>query len=104
MDYYIENGVRRAIAAREAKLQSILATLYETGKPPTKILVKLDSLHSPKKSISKSHPRYQSVVQGMSTPQGRARMPEIQVQPLGEPGQQPTVPFRRFSLIREVVR
>src|SRR5947209_7665110 len=98
MDYHIENGVRRAVAAREANLQSILAELHETGKPSKLILVKLDSLHSTKFSISRSDPRYISVEQGMSSPQARARMPEIDVQPLGEPGQMPTVPLLQVQL------
>jgi hypothetical protein len=98
MEYYIEDGVRRAVAAREAKLQGILASLFESGKPPTTILVKLDQLHSPKASISQSAPRYVSVVKGMSSPQGRARMPEIHLQPMGEPGQKSTVPLAQVAL------
>ena len=35
MDYYIENGVRRSVAAREAGLTTIKATLHESGKPAT---------------------------------------------------------------------
>jgi hypothetical protein len=98
MEYYIEDGVRRAVAALEAKLQSILAILHESGKPPATVLVNLDRLHSPKSSLSRSSPRYLRAVQGMLSPQGRAGMPEIHLQPLGEPGQKSTIPLAHVTL------
>ncbi|MBM3994398.1 MAG: hypothetical protein FJ303_09640 [Planctomycetes bacterium] len=58
LQYYIENGVRRAVAAREAGLKQIPAFLYEPGKQPQLITVDRDVLHSPKSSISQSHRRY----------------------------------------------
>jgi hypothetical protein len=103
MDYYIEDGViedgvRRAVAAREAKLQSILTILHESGKPPATILISLDRLHSPNSSLNRSSPRYIRAVQGMSSLQGRAGMPEIHVQPSGEPGQKSTIPLAHIML------
>jgi hypothetical protein len=42
VDYFIENGVRRAVAGREAGLPKMLAILHESGKLPRKIFVNLD--------------------------------------------------------------
>ena len=98
MDYYIENGVRRSVAAREAGLTTIMATLHEPGKPPTVVQVALDELHSPKKSISQSDPRFVRALQGMASPVGRMKMPSIDVQRLGEKGQAATVPLTQVVL------
>ena len=98
MDYFIEGGVRRAVAAREAGVKKILAIVHEPGSPQKKMAVSLDELHSPKQSISASDPRYQKVVQGMQTPQGRAKIPPIDVQPLGEPNQPPSIPLDQVQL------
>jgi len=98
MDYYIENGVRRSVAAREAQLSAIWAVLHESGKPPTLILVKLEELHSPKTSISRSDPRFVRAMKGMGSPQTRAKIPPIDVQILGETGQKTTVPLSQVVL------
>ena len=95
-EYYIESGVRRAVAAREAGVNNVLATVNTPGQAPTQALVGLGQLHSPKPSVSASDPRYQSALQGMQTPQGRAGMPNIQVAPLG--GQTGSIPLSQVTL------
>jgi len=98
VEYFIENGVRRSVAAREHKLSTILANLHEPGKPPALILVRIEDLHSPKDSISQSDPRYINVLHGMSSPQARTKMLAIDVQPLGQSGQQSSVPLTQVKL------
>jgi len=57
-EYYIENGVRRAVAARENGLKAILAVVHVPGQPSKTVLIDLDYLHSPKLAISRSERRY----------------------------------------------
>jgi hypothetical protein len=98
LQYYIEDGVRRAVAAREQGLTRILAKLFEQGQPPRLILAPIGDLHSPKTSISQSDARYLQAVQGMASARGRAKMQEILLQPLGEKGQKATVPLAKVGL------
>jgi hypothetical protein len=98
LQYYIENGVRRAVAARESGVAHIAAVLYESGKTPQLITVDLDVLHSPKTSISQSDRRYIRALKGMPTAQTRARVPPIDIQPLGEKGQKASVPLAKVAL------
>jgi hypothetical protein len=88
-EFFIENGVHRAVAARENGLRVIPAILHEPGQPPRQVYIPLDCLHSPRRSISRSDPRhnYPALEQAMGTPLGRSRVPPIEVQPLGLPGQ-----------------
>jgi hypothetical protein len=99
-EFFIENGVHRAIAARENGLLLIPAVLYESGAAPRTIWVRLDQLHSPRRSISRSDPRhnYPALEQAMGSPQGRSRMPPIEVQPLGAPGQPSSVPLAQVVI------
>jgi hypothetical protein len=99
-EYYIEAGVHRAVALRENGLRVIPAILYEPGQPPRAIWVSLDKLHSPRSSISRSDQRhnYPALEQAMGTPLGRYRMPPIEVQPLGLPGQPQTVPLDQVTI------
>jgi hypothetical protein len=98
LQYYIENGVRRAVAARESGVQTIAAYLYDAGKKPQLIAVDLDDLHSPKSSISQSDRRYVRALKGMGSAQARAKVPPIDVQPLGDKGQKSTVPLAQVAL------
>jgi hypothetical protein len=98
LQYYIENGVRRAVAARESNVQQIPVYVYEIGKKPRLTMVDLDTLHSPKTVISQSDRRYVRALQGMASAQARAKVPPIDVQPLGEKGQKPTVPLAQVAL------
>jgi hypothetical protein len=96
--YYISNGVRRAVAAREAGIKVIPAILKEPGKPDKVIYVLPDQLHSPKSSVSASDPRYRRIEKGMATPAGRARMPPVEIEALGNPGQAGSLPLRDVKL------
>lgn len=96
--YYIGNGVRRAVAARESNVRTILAIFKEPGKADRIVLVPLDQLHSPKLSISASDPRFRRARQGMSTPAGRAKIPPIEIEPLGSPGQTRAIPLKDVQL------
>jgi hypothetical protein len=98
LQYYIEGGVRRAVAARESGLTAISAFLYETGKPQQLIVASLTDLHSPKTSVSQSDWRYRRAARGMASVLGRAKMPPIDLQPLGEKGQPSTVPLAQVTL------
>jgi hypothetical protein len=98
--FFIENGVHRAVAARENLLPMIPAILYEPGVAPRPIWVRLDELYSPRRTISRSDPRhnYPALEQAMGTAQGRSRMPPIEVQPLGAPGQPSSVPLSQVTI------
>src|SRR5688572_29253838 len=104
MDYYIESGVRRCVAARELGLVQMIARLHETGKPPTIVAVQLAELHSPKAQIH-TNQRYQNVVKVLSTRKGRASMAKhspIDIQILGaDATQAPTVPLKDVQLLPE---
>lgn len=98
--FFIENGVHRAVAARENGLRVLPAVLYEPGAGPRAVWVRVDQLHSPRRSVSRSDPRhnYPALEQAMGTPQGRSRMPPIDVQPLAAPGQPSSVPLAQVTV------
>ncbi|HEY1187403.1 MAG TPA: hypothetical protein VGE74_07075 [Gemmata sp.] len=98
--YFIENGVHRAVAARENGLTTIPAIVCEPGHPPRRIWVPLDSLYSPRRSVSRSDARhnYPALEQAMGTVAGRMRMPPIEVQPLGLRGQPSSVPLAQVAV------
>jgi hypothetical protein len=52
--YYIADGVHRAVAARENGLLLLPARLVIQGQPDQFIQVRPDQLHSPKLSISRT--------------------------------------------------
>jgi hypothetical protein len=98
--YYIEDGVHRAVAARQNGLKTIPAVLYEPGQPPRTIFVPLDQLHSPKSSISRSDPRhnYPALEAALGTPLGRSKIPPISIQLLGAPGQTKAIPLDQVAI------
>jgi len=100
MDFYIEDGVHRAVAARENGLRAIMVILYEPGQPPRQMLVTLDCLYSPRTSISRSDRRHNfpALELAMGTVAGRMRMPAIGIQPLGIAGQTASVPLARVTI------
>jgi hypothetical protein len=104
MDYYVESGVRRCVAARELGLPHMLARLHEPGQLPRILVVPLAELHSPKREIVADQ-RYRDVLQALSTPQGRASIAKyspIDIQVLGDdPTQAPTVPLKDVQLLPE---
>ncbi|HEY7066790.1 MAG TPA: DUF4157 domain-containing protein [Chloroflexota bacterium] len=93
--FYVQDGVRRAVAAREAGLTDVPATIYRPGQPPTTTRIPLDQLNSPKASI----PYDTRFSQGSLRPalQG-SPPPPITVEPLGQPGQLPTTPVPQVEI------
>jgi hypothetical protein len=83
--YYIQAGVRRCVAAREAGLTDIPAIIYEPGKPPVRTRLLLSQLHSPKFSVARDS-RY---IRNTEYPTFvlKTEPPPIEVEPLGLPGQ-----------------
>src|SRR5665213_773510 len=88
--YYIENGVRRSVASLQAGASDIPATIYIEGQSPVTTTVPLNQLFSPKPEIPMDT-RFLNIQPPIQTP--------IQLQPLGLPGQLPTVPINQVNLI-----
>ncbi|MFO0800612.1 MAG: hypothetical protein U0804_24375 [Gemmataceae bacterium] len=99
-EFFIENGVHRAVAARENRLRAIPAMLYSPGQKPRLVFVLLDQLYSPRVSISRSDPRhnYPALERAMGATVGRSRIPPIDVQPRGEPGQPASIPLALVTI------
>jgi hypothetical protein len=99
--YYIADGVHRAVAARENGLPTIPAKLVIQGQPDQLIDIRLDQLHSPKAQFSRkvtARRNYPALEAAMATPAGRAAVPPIEVQPLGAPGQTASVPLAQVQI------
>ena len=95
-EYYIEAGVHRAVAAREAGLTEIRAVLYVPYQPPQHLSVPLDRLHSSRRSVVGHTTRRRDLpglIRAMADPVARAKVPEIAIQRLGEQGQPSTIPL-----------
>jgi hypothetical protein len=100
--YYIADGVHRAVAARQNNLALIQAWLVIQGQPDQLVYVRPDQLHSPKASISRtvtSRRNYPALEAAMATPAGRAAVPPIEVQPLGALGQTAAVPLAQVRIL-----
>jgi len=100
--YYIADGVHRAVAARENGLLLLPARLVAQGQLDLLIYVRPDQLHSPKASISgrvTSRRNYPALEAALATPAGRAAVPPIEVQPLGAPGQTTAVPLAQVQIV-----
>jgi hypothetical protein len=100
--YYIADGVHRAVAARENGLVVLGAPLVVQGQPDRLIYVRPDQLHSPKASISRrvtSRRNYPALEATLATAAGRAAVPPIEVQPLGAPGQGASVPLAQVQIV-----
>jgi hypothetical protein len=99
--YYIADGVHRAVAARENGMATLRALLVVQGQPDQVIDVSPDQLHSPKASISRtvtSRRNYPALEAAMATPHGRAALPPIEIQPLGAPGQTGSLPLAQVQI------
>ncbi len=94
--YYIEQGVRRCVAAREAGLIDIPAIIYEPGKPPVLTRIPLALLHSPKPRIVKDY-RYIRYSE-YPTLVLKTEPPPIFVEPLGLPGQAKATPLLQVAI------
>lgn len=100
--YYIADGVHRAVAARENRLLLLPARLVVQGQPDQFIYVRPDQLHSPKASINRrvtSRRNYPALEAALATLAGRAAVPPIEVQPLGAPGQSTSVPLALVQIV-----
>jgi RHS repeat-associated protein len=83
--FFIEGGVRRSVASREAGESQIPAIIYREGQSPERTSVNLDQLYSPKDSIPLDA-RFLRIQPPIVVP--------IELQPLGAPGQPPSIPIR----------
>ena len=100
--YYIADGVHRAVATRENGLSLITARLVIQGQPDQVIDISPDQLHSPKGSIRRrvtARRNYPALEAAFATPAGRASIPPIEVQPLGAPGQTGSVPLAHVQVL-----
>jgi hypothetical protein len=93
--YFIEDGIHRAVAIRENGGTTIPARLFFRGSSPRILIVRLDHLHSPRATIQRSDPRhkYDALEAAMADPKIRAKMKPIDIQPLGDAGQPASVPL-----------
>ena len=94
--YYIKEGVRRSVAAREAGLTDIPAIIVEQGKPDVQTRISLAQLHSPKHTIPRDY-RYIRYTE-YPTLVLKTEPPPIVVERLGLPGQSPSVPIAQVTL------
>jgi hypothetical protein len=95
-EYYIQDGVRRAVAAREAGWSDIPARLIEQGKADLFFRVALSQLYSPKDFILRDY-RYIRNVE-YPTLVLRTQPPAIEIEQLGTPGQSAVVPLAQVIL------
>jgi hypothetical protein len=87
--FYILNGVRRALVAREAERKTIWAIFHKAGTRSVLRRVSLDRLFSPKAKVEQDA-RFFRIQPPIEKP--------IEVEPLGQPNQLPTVPLARVKL------
>lgn len=88
--YYIQSGVRRAVASQQRLLSEIPAVIYQPGRTPVKSRLNLNQLYSPKAEITLDQ-RFLAIVPPIHTP--------IEVELLGLPGQLPSVPVSQVRLV-----
>jgi len=88
--YYIQEGVRRSVAVREAGLTEVPATIFVEGQAPVTTTLPINQLFSPKAEIPLNS-RFLNI-------QPPIRVP-ITVEPLGLPGQMPTTPLPNVKLV-----
>lgn len=89
--FFILDGVRRALACREAGLKTVPAIVYRAGwEPESRPYMRLASLFSPKDTVV-SDLRFLRIVPPIKVP--------IAVEPLGVRGQPRSVPLARKSVV-----
>jgi hypothetical protein len=94
--YYIKEGVRRAVAAREAGWKDIPARIIEENQPDVFARLSLDQLHSPKAAILRDH-RYIRYAEYPLRVLGRQPDP-IDVELLGAANQSKATPLAQVVL------
>src|SRR4051794_20199935 len=100
--YYVADGVHRAVAARENGVQQLPARLVIQGQGDRFIYVTPSQLHSPKAVVSRtvtSRRNYPALEVAMGTATGRAAIPPIEVQPLGASGQTASIPLHQVRIV-----
>ena len=98
--YFIQSGVRRSTAAREAGLSSVRGRVHEPGGtslPPVRD-IPLDQLHVPEGKGTIFYDRRWHDTLWMTLSGKRA--PSISVEPLGLPEQGPSVPLLDVKIVR----
>ena len=90
--YYIQSGVRRAVASQQRLLTEIPAIIYRSGRTPVNSRLNLSQLYSPKAEITRDQ-RFIGIVPPIHTP--------IEVEPLGLPVQLPSVPVSQVRLVQQ---
>lgn len=89
--FFILNGVRRALACREAGRKTVPAILYRDGQAPEhRPRVRLTSLFTSKKTVLRDH-RYLRIVPPIGDP--------IEVEPLGARAQSKAMPLEAVRLV-----
>jgi hypothetical protein len=101
-EYFIGDGVHRAVAIHQNGGGLIPARLFVPGQPPKLIFVRLDQLHSPRTSVSRSDPRHQysALEAALADPKNRAAMRPVDIQPLGAAGQPASVPLAQVQIVK----
>jgi hypothetical protein len=94
--YYIKEGVRRSVAAREAGLTDIPAIIVEQGKADVQTRISLVQLYSPKSTVPRDY-RYIRYSE-YPTLVLKTEPPPVIVELLGLPGQAPSVPIFHVTL------
>lgn len=94
--YYIKEGVRRAVAARTAGRPDIPARIVILGQPDVFVRIRLDQLYSPKPYVLRDFryirdTEYKTLVLGTEPP-------PIDVEPLGQPMQTRSIPLSQVQL------
>lgn len=88
--YYIQEGVRRSVASREAGLTHVPATVFREGQAPMTTTLPLNQLFSPKAEIPLNN-RFLSIQPPILVP--------IRVEPIGLPGQVQPTPLLDVKLV-----
>jgi hypothetical protein len=88
--FFIQNGVRRALASREDGRKTVPAILYREGRPPELFpRMRLSKLYTSKKGVPRDV-RFLRIVPPIESP--------IEIEPLGEAGQPRAVPLAFVQL------
>ena len=95
--YYIREGVRRALVAREAGWKDIPAIVHNDGRPNYLIRIPLDDLYSPKDVVPRDS-RYIVDVEYPTLVTGTP-MPAIDVEPHGLPNQTGSIPLALVKIM-----
>lgn len=89
-EFYILNGVRRALTAREAGRKTIRALFHKSGMKSKQRRVSLDQLFSPKTKVELDA-RFFRIQTPIEEP--------IEIELLGQSGQMPVVPLTKVKLV-----